>query len=140
IFRGKEKERSATAALRIEPTWNVYEPERNWTSAANEGADKCTAKGGSKPIRAGAARSDVLPDCPIRSGRHGDPGVSCAHASLHLHRLRHAVSAVPGSAECVSELHRRAAVRPSLRPVLDHAGGATEGAQQQVPPPRDGAY
>jgi hypothetical protein len=63
--------------------------------------------------------------------------VSCLHASLHLHRLRHAVFALRGSARCVSNLHRRAAVRPCLGPVLDHAGAARERAQQQVPPPRD---
>ena len=57
---------------------------------------------------------------PIGTPHH--PGLSSPHASLHLHRLRHAVSAVRDSAGCVSGLHRRAAVRPGVGPVLDHAG------------------
>src|SRR5262245_52207365 len=62
-------------------------------------------------------------------GRRGT-GVFCLHASLPLHHLWDAIFAVPGSAQSVSDLHRRAAVRPSFGPVLDHAGGATEHAQQ----------
>ena len=78
---------------------------------------------------------------PVGADR-GNQGtdVTCPHASLHLHDVRHAVFALRGSARCLSDLHRRAAVRPSIGPVLDHAGGVTERAQQQVPPPRDGAY
>ncbi len=65
-------------------------------------------------------------DRPPENSRHGDPGVSCPHAGLHLHRLRHAVSTLRGSARRVPDLHRRTAVRPSFGSVLDHAGGPTE--------------
>src|SRR5262245_33924894 len=76
---------------------------------------------------------------PVEADR-GNQGtdVTCPHASLHLHDVRYAVFTLRDSARCLSDLHRRAAVRPSIGPVLDHAGGVTERAQQQVPPPRDG--
>src|SRR5262250_2736030 len=48
-------------------------------------------------------------------------GVIRNHARLHLQHLWHAISALRGSAGSVSHLHRGAAVRPGLGPVLDHA-------------------
>ena len=73
-----------------------------------------------------------------RRGRR--TAVACLHVSLHLRRLRHPISGFPDPAQYVPDLHRGAAVRAGLGPVLDHAGGVTEHPQQQVPPPRDGAY
>src|SRR5262249_48728445 len=79
-----------------------------------------------RPLRMVAPRSGPRP------ATTGD-----TNASVHLLGLRHATCAIRDAAGFVSRLHRRAAVHPHLGPVMDHAGGAAEGTQQQIPSARE---